>query len=277
LKGEPRVDSRNPRDLLASITPRGEAQAVGKAGGLATIPVRIHNLGDTFWLADTGLGAGYVRIAGNLLDEQRQVLADSFMRCPLPRDVAPHETVDADLSFQLPEQLGRFKLMIDLVDEKVAWFAQCGSKTTEVELIVNDWPDSRAPHRPAARIELLTPPPPTPVRPGARLPLRVRLTNTGVTRWLDGPVGTKGAVFVGVQVRTPDGEMLSQDHHRIPLRHPVAPGEQIQLETELPAPLESGVFRLVIDLVAEQVCWFEPCGSSPITVEVQTSAQSPGS
>jgi SAM-dependent methyltransferase len=270
LKGEPRLDSRNPHELRASITLRGEARASGKAAEIVTVPVRVENQGDTLWLADEGLGGGYVSLGGHLLDEEGRLLKGNFFAYPLPRDVAPGETVEFDAHLHLPERLGRFRLVLDLVDEKVAWFEQCGSETTDFELVVQDWPDSRAPHRPAVRIDLPSPPPSAPVPPGAALALRVRLTNTGDTIWLDGPVGTRGAVFLGAQLRTPDGAVLSRDHCRVPLPRPVSPGEQLELDASVPAPSESGRFQMTLDLVAEQVCWFEQHGSVPVAFDVET-------
>ena len=123
--------------LRASITLCGEARASGKAAEVVTVPVRIQNLGDTVWLADLSPTGGYVSLGGHLLDEQGGLLKGSFFTFPLPRDVAPRETVEFDARLHLPEQLGRFRLVLDLVDQKVAWFEQCGSKTTELELVVH--------------------------------------------------------------------------------------------------------------------------------------------
>ena len=51
LKGTPRFDSRNPHELRASITLRGEGRVSGKAAEYVTVPVRVENLGD-IWVMD---------------------------------------------------------------------------------------------------------------------------------------------------------------------------------------------------------------------------------
>jgi hypothetical protein len=50
----------------------------------------------------------------------------------------------------------------------------------------------------------------------------------------------------------------------------VDPGETVEIEAAVPAPAESGRFRLVFDLVAEQICWFEHHGSPALSLHVQT-------
>ena len=50
LKGSPRVDSRNPRQLLARIQPAPGARLSGKAGEVVPLPLRVENRGDTLWL-----------------------------------------------------------------------------------------------------------------------------------------------------------------------------------------------------------------------------------
>jgi hypothetical protein len=170
----------------------------------------------------------------------------------------------------MPERLGRYFLRLDLVDEKVAWFEQCGSPTVDVELVVEGWPDSRAPHRLGARLEQLAPPLPARVAPASSLAVRLRATNTGDTRWLAGSEAERGVVCLGVQLWDAGGGMLTRDYCRVPLPRAVSPGETVEIDAVVEAPAESGRFRLVFDLVAEQICWFEHHGSPALSLDLET-------
>jgi hypothetical protein len=267
LKGPPRIDSRNPRALRARIQPAAGAQLCGKAGEVVPLPLRVENQGDTLWLATLVPAGGYVSLGGHLLDEQRRPVKRCFFADALPNDVAPGAAVDFVARVHLPEERGRYVLRLDLFDERVAWFEQCGSATVDVDLFVEGWPDSRAPHRLGARLELLAPLP-----PGTPLSVRLRATNSGDTRWLTGSPTERGAVCLGVQLRDAAGGLLARDYWRIPLPRPVDPGQAVDLEASVPAPPESGRFRLVFDLVAEQICWFEHHGSPALTLDLETKA-----
>jgi len=59
-----------------------------------------------------------------------------FFRGPLPGPVPAHGAVVVEADIRLPERYGRYRLRFDLVDENVAWFAQQGSATIDVELNV---------------------------------------------------------------------------------------------------------------------------------------------
>ena len=272
LKGEPRVDSRNPRDLRARIETRQGARLSGRAGEAVRFPLRVENAGDTTWLATLDRAGGYVSVGGHLLDEQLHPVKRCYFADALPRDVAPGDVVEFEATVHLPERLGRFVLRLDLVDEKVAWFEQCGSPTVDVDVVVEGWPDSRAPHRLGARLEQLTPPPPARVAPASSVAVRLRATNTGDTLWLAGSAAERGVVCLGVQLRDAEGAMLVRDYCRVPLPRAVDPGDTVEIEAVVPVPAESGRFRLVFDLVAEQICWFEHHGSPALSLDLETGA-----
>jgi SAM-dependent methyltransferase len=265
LKPGARRDSRNPGTLEARIDTLGVARVQGHAGKEVSIPIRIVNLGDTLWLAEQDhVGGGYVSLGGHLQDGNGAALAVGHFTQRLPRDVAPGETVEMLATFGLPEVAGRFTIRLDLVDDRVAWFSQVGSPTTDLELQVV-WSDSSDPHRFEARIEPTGPFPPT--ARDAGFSLHLRITNTGDTRWVDGPPGRRGTVCVGVQRVRPDGEIVERDYFRIPLPCAVTPGESVEIRATV--PLRPGAGRhFAIDLVAEHICWFFHHGSRCLSFEV---------
>jgi len=46
----------------------------------------------------------------------------------------------------------------------------------------------------------------------------------------------------------------------------VAPGEQVRLKVTRMAPASAGTYTLKIDLIDQEICWFEERGSAPLTV-----------
>jgi SAM-dependent methyltransferase len=270
LKGEPRHDSRNPAELRAAITPTGPTVLSGGAGMVVELPLRIENRGDTEWLSETDPVGGYVFLGGHLRDTEGRPLQQGFFSFALPRNVAAGEQVDLVARLHLPERRGRYRLALDLCDQNVAWFEQCGSPVTQVELAV-DWPDSRAPHRLAAEIEVLHGRPTAPLSPGSSLQLRLRIANTGDTRWLADPAVGAGVVRLGVQLRALDGTLLQRDYFRAPLPRAIDPAESLELPVTVPVPADSLRCVLALDLVAEQVCWFEHHGSTPARIEIETA------
>jgi SAM-dependent methyltransferase len=271
LKGPPHIDSRNPRELRARIQPAPGTRLAGRAGEVVPLPLRIENTGDTLWLAARNAAGGFVSLGGHLLDEERRPVRRCFYSDALPRDVAPGDTVEFEARFHLPDRLGRYLLRLDLFDERVAWFEQCGSPTVDVDVLVEGWPDSRAPHRLGARLDLLEPTSAVRLARGATLTVRLRATNTGDTRWLTGSPAERGAVSLGIQLLDGAGAVLRRDHCRVALPRPVDPGETVEIEAEVPGPPESGRFRLGFDLVDEQICWFEHHGSAGLALDLETT------
>lgn len=135
-------------------------------------------------------------------------------------------------------------------------------------------PTTRRPETLDARIELLNPDGFTgaPLRayPGRPLPVRLRVTNRGDTRWLATPEERPGWTRLGAHLYRdadePPGELLDWDWLRTPLPRNLDPGDAAVVEAELPPLGEPGVYRLAFDLVAEQVTWFAERGSRTLEV-----------
>jgi SAM-dependent methyltransferase len=149
------------------------------------------------------------------------------------------------------------------------WHALHDGRRRYIVLHKGPWvPTTRRPQTLNARIEILEPRGPLACRAGGEmLRLRVRIVNRGDTRWLATAVERRGWARLGVHLYRDDGEAgeaVDFDWLRISLPRDVDPGEEVALEVELP-PLEPGTYRLVFDLVAEQVCWFAQRGSPTVS------------
>ncbi len=275
-KGAPSVDSRNPRLLSAAISAI-DTQLTALAAKKLRFQVRVENTGDTLWLHEVTPSGGYVMLGGHLLDARGAMLARGFLRAALPRDMPPGDPLSLGVELDAPPERGRYKVRLDMVDEYLAWFESCGSKTLELALDVPAYPDSRDPHRLAAAIVLRAGAPMAPVVPGGPLQLAFRLTNTGDSTWLAGAPGEPGVVSLGAQLCDTHGVVLVRDYARFPLPGPVEPKETLELEAAVPAPPEAGAFRIRFDMVAQAVCWFEHMGSPPFSLPVETNEETPTS
>lgn len=267
-KGAPRHDSRNPRVLRAALAVDGPQRLSGRASAFVPFRVRLRNEGDTLWLAAERPEGGFVTLGGNVFSEQGRLLARAVIDARLPRDVAPGEAVELEARLLIPSPPGRYRLKLDLVDEHVAWFAQLGSPVVELELLVEGWLDSRTPHQLGAELQPRGPAALLAERPGAPLRFGLQARNTGDTTWL-AAAGGPGAVALGGHLRAADGRLLDWDFLRHPLPHDVEPGQEVALECELGAPPDPGRYRLELDLVAEQVGWFESWGSPRVELALE--------
>lgn len=99
-----------------------------------------------------------------------------------------------------------------------------------------------------------------------RVGVSVRARNEGTATWQPSSRSGVGHVSIGLQLLDADGRIVSRDHHRIALPHPVPPGGSVQVSDACPKPTFDGAFRLKADLVAEGVAWFEMVGSAAPTL-----------
>jgi hypothetical protein len=214
---------------------------------------------------------------GHLLDGERRQLTRGFVAAELPRDVAPGEAVSVDLCATLPREAGGYVVRMDLVAACVGWFQQFGSQTADLEVEVESCADSRRPSTLKAEIGILTAPAAEPVKPGRPLTIQLRILNAGDTIWLDASAGAAGRVCLGAHLLDADGHTIAWDYYRTDLGRIVWPREHVDVTCTLPAPPEAGRYRLVLDLLAEGVSWFQPEGSVPVVIPVETTSETPDS
>lgn len=279
-KGEESFDSRNPRVLSAEISlPEGSRTLRGACSARVSFPVRVRNTGDTLWLHDETSFGGYVMLGGHLhlASERRDLVSRGFLRSALPRDVAPGESVDLQVALELPAELGRYLLRLDMVDEWVAWFEQSGSTVIELTLVVDEYPDTRKPDRVEARIESPGSPRSFTVKPGGPLSIPLHLTNLGNTTWRASTEGNVGSVALGGHLLDERGATVNWDLFRTRLGRDVAPKEGLDLECRLRGPAAPGRYRVRLDVVIEGLFWFEHRGSAPLEIAVDVTDETPDS
>jgi len=129
-------------------------------------------------------------------------------------------------------------------------------------------PDSRQPGILRARFEVLSAPAEQ-VAPGELLSIPISIENCGDTLWLTGQSVRAGIVMPAVRVFDRVGSLVTEFHGEPLLPHPVVPGETVRIKIEYKAPQRSGSYRLKLDLVDQQVCWFEERGSEPLWIQFE--------
>lgn len=108
--------------------------------------------------------------------------------------------------------------------------------------------------------------------PGQPINLQIAIENTGDTVWLASRAAAKGTVRLGVKILDENGEVIEEAHGSPPLPHAMAPGESVSLSIARKAPDSPGRYQLKIDLVCQDICWFEQQGSSPLELEFVVDA-----
>ena len=132
-------------------------------------------------------------------------------------------------------------------------------------------PDSRSPSLLSASFHLLAPLTER-LSPGATLSISLAIKNTGDTLWLNGGDVRTGVVMPAVRVFDENGAVVSEFHGEPPLPRAVAPGESVDLKIEYAVPHRPGSYAIKIDLVDQQVCWFEEQGSEPLKLHFQVKS-----
>ncbi len=104
------------------------------------------------------------------------------------------------------------------------------------------------------------------VTPGANIQLPIEIANTGDTVWLVSRSAPRGTVRLGVKILNQHNEVIDEAHGAPPLPRAVAPGEKVNVTVNHSAPQKPGRYTLKIDLVCQDISWFEEKGSEPLVL-----------
>jgi SAM-dependent methyltransferase len=105
--------------------------------------------------------------------------------------------------------------------------------------------------------------------PSETIQLPIQIENTGDTLWLVSRSAPKGTVRLGVKLLNENDEVIDEVHGSPPLPRATAPGEKILLTVSRPAPTTAGRYKLKIDLLDQDICWFEQQGSAPMELQFE--------
>jgi SAM-dependent methyltransferase len=128
---DPPLDTLLPAQTLsgrlgARITVEGAAPRVA-AGQPFTDRVRIANTGSVIWRARGRRFGGQVTCGLKVRNGNGDILREDLGRTPLPRDVAPGDAIEVEMTVPGAIPAGRYVLRYDMVVEGVTWFEFQGS------------------------------------------------------------------------------------------------------------------------------------------------------
>lgn len=106
------------------------------------------------------------------------------------------------------------------------------------------------------------------IKAGEKFSLTATIENNGNAIWLYKNIKDIGVVNLGVHLFSKENKIIDYDFLRFNLGKNILPGESLQKEIQISMETP-GTFRLMFDLVSEQVCWFEQNNSKPISIALE--------
>jgi tRNA (mo5U34)-methyltransferase len=188
----------------------------------------------------------------------------------------PGDRKEAVFNWFLPSVEATVAMLKAVGFDEVSLFRQKGDRGVFVARRERRAPDSRTPGWIASQLALVEGP--LEAARGEALAYRVRAENRGLATWLaKGDPGTgTGAVHLGAHLLDADGDEVEWDYGMAPLPRDLARGEGGEVELRLYAPDAPGLYCVELDLVAENVAWFDDLGSrvlsQPLKVREDTAS-----
>ncbi|MEM7799466.1 MAG: hypothetical protein AAF633_09765, partial [Chloroflexota bacterium] len=103
---------------------------------------------------------------------------------------------------------------------------------------------------------------------GEVLKIPLKINNSGRATWLTKNVQEIGVVQIGTHLYSGENDLIDFEFSRHPFEQPLRPDDRLERTIDLRFE-NPGRYQLVIDLVAEQVCWFENIGVTPVSVTIE--------
>ncbi len=136
-----------PAGVKPLVAPRAELAArppaVWTAGSEAAIPVVVHNAGAAGWSSLGSLSQGgsfRIALGYRWFDAAGHVVIAEGKRTLLPYDLPPGASARVAQQVVAPNQAGRYRLRLTLVQENVAWFDEMGAGAAEFPVEVTAAP-----------------------------------------------------------------------------------------------------------------------------------------
>ena len=130
-------DSRNPSRPAARMSFVEAWPDEAKPGAPLKATLHVENAGDTLWLVGSAERAGSVMLGAKLTDGRGAVVWERHGTPPLPRSLAPGESVGLRFEMKAPRAPGLYTLKLDLVAQHVCWFEERGSTPLVVKFRVS--------------------------------------------------------------------------------------------------------------------------------------------
>jgi SpoIID/LytB domain protein len=223
------------------VTYIGYPGGPARPGQTIEIPIGLRNRDVAAWPAS---GEGSVKLSYHLYDAAGLVVTWDGLRSTLPEDLPAGGGDVITMTVAAPALTGTYTVKPDLVRDGRGWFSTGGAAPGSFALKVTTDLDAGygATTAPAAIV------------PGAEVPVRVQVTNTGLTSW---SAAGNAAVRLGYHWLDGGGKAVVWDGARVPLSRDLAPGRETSFDVNVRAPDHDGDYVLVWDMVQDGgIGWF---------------------
>jgi len=121
-------DSREPNSLRAQFRLGSDWSSSATPQSVLKAEIEVVNTGDTIWLVSEAPMRGTVRVALQILNDRQEVVAEVHGQPKFTSAVAPGESVSFMISQAAPDKAGSYTLKLDLIDQDICWFQECGTE-----------------------------------------------------------------------------------------------------------------------------------------------------
>ena len=119
-----------------------EPPAKLRVGQLQVINIKVKNTSSVVWWQrggetnDRNDNKFYIAAGSRWLDKDGKPTSEPEGHNGIPKDLKPGEEVEMSLQITAPKSPGEWTLVLDMVQEGVAWFGEKGSPTTKANVTV---------------------------------------------------------------------------------------------------------------------------------------------
>lgn len=142
---QPAVDLPAPAPPASSFYQRRLRSRIRRlslvAGQEYILPVSVRNRSELPWPAHAQSG---LALGNHWLSPEGEILIWSDGHCPLPRLLAPHQSMGLRLMIRAPERPGPALLELDLAEEGLRWFAEVSGKALQIPVTILPRPQKAA-------------------------------------------------------------------------------------------------------------------------------------
>jgi hypothetical protein len=212
-------------------------------GKTFNVQVQVANTGHKEWYGTavpswwpSSYGNGTTRLSYHWYDQSGNLVVMGGLKTSFPGVVNPGTAVNRTMTIQAPSQPGTYKLVIDCVQEDVAWFGPVQGvnwPTIEANILVGGKQRDVYFSPVAVPKYMIT---------GQRYTIRVTVTNKGTTAW------SQSKCRLGYYWVDKNGKKLNERGYDLPLN--VQPGSSVTFDMAVAAPSKPGAYSLVISMAS---------------------------
>jgi 2-polyprenyl-3-methyl-5-hydroxy-6-metoxy-1,4-benzoquinol methylase len=108
--------------------------------------------------------------------------------------------------------------------------------------------------------------------PGSPFLVRFSLVNTGDTLWIPGAATRPGVIRFGLRILDSQGNTVEEVHGKPEFRRAMGPSERQNFMLNHRAPQRVGSYVIKLDILAQNICWFEQRGSQPLELRLEVAS-----